>query len=253
MRTAVVNSVKKLFQNTFITIDYRDEAYLYIDWEGYISVAQVKEGCNLILDYVIEYNCHLILNNNQKVKGTWTQAVTWLSSHFMPKCVDVGVEKIAFLYSPVQSARYSVDRLLELNADYEGQSFDDLQEALAWLLNKNELPAIHAKHVIIKTNTGQVRIAFDDIYFISATGSVSIIQTLHNRYETRKNIGELLNLLPEAFFFRIHKSHIVNIQKVKELKYHEGGYYHLFVQDFGKIYLTVSKNHIKALKLKLLL
>lgn len=78
MKTAVVNSVKKLFQNTFITIEYREEQYLYIDWEGYISVAQVKEGCQVILDYVIEYNCHLILNNNQKVKGTWTQAVTWL-------------------------------------------------------------------------------------------------------------------------------------------------------------------------------
>ena len=96
-----------------------------------------------------------------------------------------------------------------------------------------------------------IKISLNDIYYISTHDGQSIIQTKTAQYFTRKSLSKLLEDLPSSSFYRIHKSHIVNIHRIDKLKYHEGGAYHLFLKDFGKVYLTVSKNRIKDLKEKL--
>lgn len=166
----------------------------------------------------------------------------------MPRLVENGVQKIAFLYAPHQSARYSIDRLLEVNDQYYGQIFDDFKEATAWLIGKTIEENATASFILIKTLENYSKIPLSDIYYISTHDRQTLIKTLNTTYTTRKSLMNLLIQLPQPQFFRIHKSHIVNTDKIKSLKYHAGGYYHLFLKDFGKIYLTVGRNYVKTLK-----
>jgi len=240
-----------LLSNSFIDITFYQEGFLHVNWKGYLSVGQVQEGCELILRTMLTQQCFLSINDNRAVKGSWTQAIKWLEMNFMPRLVESGVQKIAFLYAQHQSARYSVDRLLEVNDQYYGQTFDDFKQATNWLMGKPIEENTTTSFILIKTLNNYSKISLVDIYYISTNNGQTLIKTLNTTYTTRKTLTNLLTQLPQPQFFRIHKSHIVNTNKIKSLKYHAGGYYHLFLKDFGKIYLTVSRNYVKELKILL--
>ncbi len=236
---------------SYLKLYYCEDNFLHIDWQGYISVEQVKEGCELIVEAVQSKQCYQAINDNRKVKGSWTQAIKWLEQDYMPRLVKFGVQKVAFLYSPHQSARYSVDRLLEVNDQYQAQTFEEFDEASDWLIGRIVEENIASPTVLIKTLSGYTYFQAEEIYYISRHSRQTLIQTKDHQFFTKKTLSDVLEILPQPGFFRIHKSHIVNIYKIRSLKYHEGGYYHLFLNDFGKIYLTVSRKYINDLKLLL--
>jgi len=211
-------------------------------------VEQVKEGCELIYEAIRSKQCYRAINDNRKVKGSWTQAIKWLEQDFMPRLVQLGVQKVAFLYSPHQSARYSVDRLLEVNDKYEAQTFEEFREATNWLTGESLDEKTEKLTILLKTVNGYTNFQLDEIYYISRHNGQTLIQTKDQQFFIKKTLSGILDILPQPNFFRIHKSHIVNISKIRTLKYHEGGYYHLFLNDFGNIYLTVSRKHVNDLK-----
>jgi len=242
---------KILYQSNFLKLLYYEEQFLHADWQGYISVEQVQEGCEVIFKAVNETQCFKAINDNRKVKGSWTQAIRWLEQNFMPRLVEIGIQKIAFLYSEHQSARYSVDRLLEVNDQYKAQTFEDFNEATQWLIGNVVNEKIAQEFLLIKTLDRYSKIALDDICYISRHQGQTLIQTKEQQCITRKSLSDILDMLPQSDFFRIHKSHIVSLSKIKSLKYHEGGYYHLFLKNFGNIYLTVGRKYVQDLKLLL--
>ena len=247
------NQYQTLFTSTFLDVFYFKEGFIHADWKGYVNVHNVKEGCEAMLSWMKTTTCFYILNDNRKVKGTWTQSIKWLEMDFMPRLVNSGLIKIAYLYSTDQAAIYSLNRLLEVNDQYEAQTFDTFEKATLWLLGVPLLATYLEENecLVIKTADQYTKIQLDTIYYISIHNRKTIIQTKTTVYTSRKSLSDLMNLLPVSHFFRIHKSHIINIHKVKHLKYHAGGYYHLFLKDFGKIYLTVSKTKVKDLKILL--
>ncbi len=236
---------------SYFKLYYYEEGFLHIDWQGYINVEEVKEGCELIFEAVQSKQCYQAINDNRKVKGTWTQAIKWLEQNFMPRLVQIGVQKVAFLYAPHQSARYSVDRLLEVNDQYQAQTFEEFKMATNWLIGDVVEEKTDRATVLIKTLSGYTYFQLAEIYYISRHSGQTLIQTADQQFFTKKSLSGILEILPPSDFFRIHKSHIVNVSKIRNLKYHEGGYYHLFLNDFGNIYLTVSRKYVKDLKLLL--
>lgn len=241
-----------LFTSTFLDLFYAKAGFLHADWKGYVNVNNVKEGCEVMLSCMKKTACYYIVNDNRKVQGTWTQSIKWLEKEFMPKMVEHGLHKIAYLYSSDLSARYSLDRLLEVNDQYEAQTFDNFEKATLWLLGAAILEHTEPTYLQVKNQDRAIKVSFDDIYYISTHNGQSIVQTKTAQYFTRKPLSKLLEVLPATSFYRIHKSHIVNIHRIDKLRYHAGGAYHLFLKDFGKVYLTVSKNRIKDLKEKFL-
>lgn len=241
---------KIVWQSTYLQIYHDTETnIIHADWVGYVTVNQVKEGCEQILKYIIQYNSKILLNDNRQIKGSWTQALPWLGDDFFPRLVQNNIKKIAYLYSPDKGAQYSVNRLLELNDQYQGQSFDDYKNAYEWLTN---LPATsesnQKQNLLIKTKKGHTPIPINDILYITTLNRKSMIQTLNSDYQINTSLSDLLDNLPQPQFFRIHKSYIVNTEKIKHLKYHAGGYYHLYLKNYGNVYLTVSRLYVKNLK-----
>jgi len=200
-----MHQIELLQSKNYINLYYYEEGFLHIDWQGYLNVEQVKEGCELIIEAIQTKQCFRAVNDNRKVKGSWTQAMKWLEQDFMPRVVQLNIQKIAFLYSPYQSARYSVDRLLEVNDQYEAQTFEEFNEATNWLIGNTVVEKLDSPSILIKTLDGFTNFQLAEIYFISRHNGQTLIQTKDQQFFTKKTLSSILDILPQPNFFRIHK------------------------------------------------
>lgn len=63
------------------------------------------------------------------------------------------------------------------------------------------------------------KINFDDIYFVEALKDYVVINTSDNSYTTHTTMQEMVRILPAKDFVRIHRSFIVNLNKIFSIKY----------------------------------
>src|ERR1043165_5881898 len=73
-------------------------------------------------------------------------------------------------------------------------------------------------YLFIPTNTGDIKVMWDDIQSCEGSGSYT---TLHLRNKTKLenlsfNLADFERNLPGKFFFRIHKSWIVHLDHIKK-------------------------------------
>ncbi len=85
---------------------------------------------------------------------------------------------------------------------------------------------------------GIVFVPVSDIIRIESDGGYSTFYTADKeRYIVAKNLIEYENILPPAHFFRVHKSHIINIKKVKKYIRIDG----YFVEMEGGTMVEISR------------
>ncbi len=63
------------------------------------------------------------------------------------------------------------------------------------------------------------KINFDDIFYVEALKDYVVINTSDNSYTTHTTMKEMVRILPEKDFVRIHRSFIVNLNKIFSIKY----------------------------------
>ncbi|MCR8641059.1 LytTR family DNA-binding domain-containing protein [Paenibacillus sp. N1-5-1-14] len=90
-----------------------------------------------------------------------------------------------------------------------------------------------------------------DVVYISKEGKHVQVHLRENAYTVSYNLCDLEDKLEQFGFFRCHKSYLVNLDKVAELKSWVNGAYNLMMNDARKNVIPVSRNYIKSLRLKL--
>lgn len=90
-----------------------------------------------------------------------------------------------------------------------------------------------------------------DIMYISK--EVKHVQVhLHDKaYIVSYTLSELEQKLEPYGFFRCHKSYLVNLASISEMKTWVNGAYNLLMEDAGRSTIPVSRNYVKQLRLKL--
>jgi DNA-binding LytR/AlgR family response regulator len=63
------------------------------------------------------------------------------------------------------------------------------------------------------------KIKYSDIYYIEALKDYVVINTLDNIYTTHTTMKEMIRILPEEQFVRVHRSYIVRLDKIFSIKY----------------------------------
>jgi two-component system, LytTR family, response regulator LytT len=63
------------------------------------------------------------------------------------------------------------------------------------------------------------KINFDDIFYVEALKDYVVINTSDNSYTTHTTMKEMVRILPNKDFVRIHRSFIVNLNKIFSIKY----------------------------------
>ena len=126
--------LRLLHTESYLTLSYDYvNKWLYADWQEQQELSAVQAGCELLLHYLQDKECHKLLNDNSRVLGSWTTATEWVKLDSFQQLATAGVAYIAWVHSPNCFSRYTADFLLQQVNSPTVATFDDLPAAYAWL------------------------------------------------------------------------------------------------------------------------
>lgn len=76
-----------------------------------------------------------------------------------------------------------------------------------------------ADSIFVRADYRLNKINFDDVFYVEALKDYVVINTADNSYTTHTTMKEMVRILPSKDFVRIHRSFIVNINKIFSIKY----------------------------------
>ncbi|NOT73551.1 MAG: response regulator transcription factor [Cyclobacteriaceae bacterium] len=94
-------------------------------------------------------------------------------------------------------------------------------------------------HLFLKTGYEQVKVMYDDIYYLEATGNYVTFVLKERKILSRSTFAEAVNLLPAGRFIRVHRSYIVSIDKIDKIEKHQ--------VTVGKVTIPVSEAYVTEL------
>ncbi len=140
-----------------------------------------------------------------------------------------GVEFLSGLINPpmviiVSAYEQYALKGFELNvADYllKPVSFDRFLKAVNKVYDRFEkykLDYPQTDFIFVKTTRKYEKVCFKDILFIEGMDNYIVIQTSNVKLVTLSTLNSFVKKLPSPMFFQVHKSFVVNIEKINSLE-----------------------------------
>ena len=133
-------------------------------------------------------------------------------------------------------------KLLELAANLSGKSLDAIGE----LLESGDNLIEHADRLAIKDGTSLTFVPVKDIDWIDAAGDYMCVHAKGETHIMRTTMKELEARLAPSIFQRVHRSTIVNLERVEKISSHINGEFHLILG--GGISLKMSRSYKNKVK-----
>ncbi|MBB5020740.1 LytR/AlgR family response regulator transcription factor [Desulfurispira natronophila] len=183
---------------------------------------------------------------------------------------DVAAEVVEYAQSPLIIFCTAYDeyaiKAFEVNAvDYILKPYDDerISQAL-WraqkrldekrIYNDQVRSAMHQivdnrlRKIVVESKGRLKVIDQEDIYWIGASVGKTEFHTFDDIYYSNHTLQNLEKILDDKLFLRIHRSHIINLNKVRELIPWFSGSFQVGVDDKEKTNLAVGRDKVKVLK-----
>ncbi|MBC60640.1 MAG: DNA-binding response regulator [Gammaproteobacteria bacterium] len=141
-----------------------------------------------------------------------------------------------------QGALGDKQKLLELAASLSGKSLDAIGE----LLESGDNLIEHADRLAIKDGTSLTFVPVKDIDWIDAAGDYMCVHAKGETHIMRTTMKELEARLAPSIFQRVHRSTIVNLERVEKISSHINGEFHLILG--GGISLKMSRSYKNKVK-----
>jgi two-component system, LytTR family, response regulator len=198
---------------------------------AYADAREAIPGINALKPDLIFLDIHMPEMNGFKLLEQLDDksvSVIFTTAHERFALQAIKHHAVDYLLKPIDpdELRQAVDTVVKTKANAHGLAPDHAQEL--GLLSRLALP-IPAGTIFLKVN---------EIVWVQSDGSYTNFHMGdHNRYNVSKNIGEYEDRLPRAHFFRIHKSHIINMHHVVKYVRTDG----FFVEMSDGTLLEVSR------------
>jgi len=131
-------------------------------------------------------------------------------------------------------------------------SEDRFNKAIERFFTKQETSSINNKisdtAFSFKENKRNYIISYGDIIYFTSTGKKTVIHCKDRDYESSYLIKDLEEKLPEEFFMRIHKQHMINKSFILYYKHDSGGSYNLYLNDEDDTTIPVGRSYLSKLK-----
>ena len=101
----------------------------------------------------------------------------------------------------------------------------------------------HRDYMFVKADKKLVKVIFDEVVYIEGLKDYVIIRNEHSRVITLQTMKSLEEKLPQGKFRRVHRSYIVNLEKVEAV---EGNSLEV-TQDGKKKLIAIGKNYRESL------
>lgn len=115
-------------------------------------------------------------------------------------------------------------------------------------LKKSETYKFISSIMICDKNNKKMILMVNDIFYFSANSPYITIHHISKKFLYSNTLKVLENQLDNNQFVRIHKSHIVNIEKIISIKSRQNGDYDLMLSDNSV--LRLSRSYAKTFKFK---
>lgn len=152
---------------------------------------------------------------------------------------------VDYLLKPVDEERFkkAVERAAELIKKDESNI-----DQLISILNQEKSPQYSA-NLFVQKSEKLLNLPVEEIIHLEASGDYSILSTAKDQYVCSTGISKLAEKLNPDVFIRVHRSTIININKLKEIEKHFNG--GLVVRMDNEKTFPVSRTYTKELKKKM--
>ncbi len=141
------------------------------------------------------------------------------------------VHAVDYLLKPYDRQRFT-QALERARAEVERRQAGDMKsQLLALLQDVEQRGPTYPERLVVKSSGRVILIKVDDLDWVDAAGNYVRLHAGNESHLLRETMGRLESRLDPDRFLRIHRSTIVNIERIKELQ-----------QQFHGDYLVVLKN-----------
>jgi two-component system LytT family response regulator len=147
-----------------------------------------------------------------------------------------------YLLKPFDEERFA-RTLARVKAQWRGQTHAADAERAMTMAREVEARRPESQRLLVKTGGRVLFLRLADIEWIAAEDNYARIHTSEGNYLTRETLSRLETRLPPATFVRIHRSTIVNQERVRELRPLPHGEQRLILHN--GVELTVSRRYGK--------
>ncbi|MFT6092250.1 MAG: two-component system LytT family response regulator [Pseudohongiellaceae bacterium] len=217
-----------------------------------ISVAAECANGKEALTAIIEHEPDIVFLDIQMPGMTGFEVISEIQSDIMPFIIFVTaydafaidafkVHAIDYLLKPVEEDQLALaidkarqakeqnvalgekQRLMDLVVSVTGKS----PAAIAELLESDEDLVEHADRLAIKDGSSITFVPVRDIDWIDAAGDYMCVHVQGHTHIMRTTMKELESKLDPSIFQRVHRSTIVNLERVEKVSSHINGEFHL--------------------------
>jgi two-component system, LytTR family, response regulator len=158
------------------------------------------------------------------------------------------VHALDYLLKPFDRERFR-DTLVRARQQLERRPNDDLERRLLALVQDLTPAAQRPERFVIKSGGRVFFVRADEIDWVEAAGNYVKLHVGTDAHLFRETMNALESQLDADVFFRIHRSHIVNIERVKELQPWFNGEYVVFLRSGAR--LTLSRGYREKLQTRI--
>ncbi len=179
------------------------------------------------------------------------QAIIFVTAfdHYALKAFDV--HALDYLLKPFDDERFA-DALRRAKSQIEAREINRVSKRLLALLDERERFArqSYLTRVMIKASGRVVLLKVEDIDFIEADGNYAKLHVGCKAHLLREKMHDLEGRLDPAKFVRIHRSAIVNLDRIKEMHPHFNGDYIVVLEDGRQLRLSRTRRENLEARLK---
>ena len=222
---------------------------------GVEIVAECEDGIDAI-DAIQRLRPHLVFLDVQMPNGGGFDVIRAIGVAKMPPVIFVtaydqyalrafDVHALDYLLKPFDRERFQ-QALTRARQQLERRSAGDLERRLLELVQDLRSSPNRPERFVIKSGGRVFFVRADEIDWIEAAGNYVKLHVGADTHVFRETMNALEAQLDPDIFFRIHRSHIVNIERIRELQPWFNGEYVVFLRTGAR--LTLSRGYREKLQ-----
>ncbi|OQY30702.1 MAG: hypothetical protein B6241_15465 [Spirochaetaceae bacterium 4572_59] len=238
----------------------RDELHYLLKKEKDIQIILEAENGMKALEILEEQEVDLILLDIQMPGMTGLETARQLMAlPVFPQIIFVtaydqfaleafDVNALDYLLKPIETDRLerSLNRLRNRMLNHEESS--ELEDAVLKILKSSDEKKKNRFRKITVYKEGRfIPLDFEQIVMLTAEEKHSRIYTEKSKYDYRKSLGELEELIRDPFLFKCHRSYTVNLNYMESIEQWFNNSYRIKLKGVDEL-IPVSRSHTTELK-----
>lgn len=103
------------------------------------------------------------------------------------------------------------------------------------------------RKIAVRKGGRTVLLSIDDIVFLSARNKSTYAHTYENQYLVDLTLGDLEEKLEKDSFIRVHRSYMINLNKIKEIQRLDGAYV-VVAGDRDETHIPVARRQVRGFR-----